>query len=568
LNSQSNFPALQNAITGFAKSNDKRYELLETQASSRVIPPQINSNNLDPTSIPASEDFPQYDKSNDRRNAFSAESEEVNSKGLLPPSTSVEPPKLLPTYNDEFRRREEARLKQLGLPLQLIQSTNQFTNQQSVSQFSASSPQIPKAQPVASQSQFTTKPPTQQTTQRTTTTRFVTTTTRPITTTTTRSRPVTTSSSSSSSGGSSIFKKQPTPLDLDKNYAAFEHILQFNKKGSFKDYDFSRYFTKKPINGDSQSKTSATVRRQDFTTQRSVQVTTQKTTTSATTTRPTITTRKAVVNFNQQQQQQQQAPLASQRFSPSGFVVASTTTTTTSRPIVKVTTTTTRRPVTTTQAPRVQASFNNNQQQQSAFVNRNNNNNNNDNRQNNNNNIQFSSNSANSLQSSNSITSGGLKEPARELLPPFDVTKNYDDITTRGPAAYYEWKVPDRGLLPPKFDNETETQSKRSILEEGNFDGRNDFQSSETRRATNGNSIRIQYRDLQKLFSIPEVQLPIENAGRDGYEKLDAVNSFQVKIPYRKDKSDRYYYLEHAHCNPECHPYFFKPGRCEPCIKL
>lgn len=125
------------------------------------------------------------------------------------------------------------------------------------------------------------------------------------------------------------------------------------------------------------------------------------------------------------------------------------------------------------------------------------------------------------------------------------------------------------GLLPPKFDNETETQSKRSILNEGNFDGANDFQSSESRRtAGNGNSIKIQYRDLQKYFSIPEVQLPIENDGRVGYEKDDAVNSFQVKIPYRKDKSDRYYYLEHAACNPECHPYFFKPGRCEPCIKL
>lgn len=365
-----------------------------------MIPPQINSNNLDPTSIPASDDFPQYDKSNDRRNALSAESEEVNSKGLLPPSTSVEPPKLLPTYNEEFRRREEARLKQLGLPLQ---STNQFTNQQSVSQFSASSPQKPKAaQPVASQSQFTTKPPTQQTTSRaTTTTRSP--------STTTRSRPVTSKVTASSSSSGSIFKKQPTPLDLDKNYKAFEHILQFNKKGSYKDYDFSRYFTKKPINVESSAPVQQ--RRQDFSTERSVQVTT------TTTTRPT-TTRKAVVNFNQQ-------PTTAQRFAPSGFVAASTTI----KPFVKVTTTSARTTTTTTrrplpsnsQPPRVQ--FANNKFQQ--------------------NNNQFNSN-VNSLPLSTSSVAGGLKEPSRDLLPPFDAVRNYDDITTRGPAAYYEWKVPDR----------------------------------------------------------------------------------------------------------------------------
>lgn len=159
--------------------------------------------------------------------------------------------------------------------------------------------------------------------------------------------------------------------------------------------------------------------------------------------------------------------------------------------------------------------------------------------------------------------------PAIDLLPPHEVSRLNDDGSTKGPPIYYEWKVPDRGLLPPKLDNETDIQSKhntRSIAEEGNF-GTTDFQSSESRRLGNGNSIKIQYKDLQKLFSIPEFEFPIEQSGRDGYEKPEAVNSFQVKIPY-KSGSDRYYYLEHAHCNPACHPYFFKPGRCEPCVKL
>lgn len=165
-----------------------------------------------------------------------------------------------------------------------------------------------------------------------------------------------------------------------------------------------------------------------------------------------------------------------------------------------------------------------------------------------------------------------VSAPANDLLPPYETIKFYDDATTKGPPIYYEWRVPDEGLLPPKFDNESDTNSlKRSITQEGNFD--NEFQSSESRRYNGGgNSIKIQYKDLQKVFAIPEVEFTLESNGREGYDDAEAVNSFQVKIPYRKDigKSsvDRYYYLEHGHCNPECHPYFFKPGRCEPCIKL
>lgn len=565
---QSNFPALQNAITGFATSNDRRFELLETQPSGRVVPP-LSTNNLDPTSIPASEDFPQYDKNNDRRNAFSGEDDQV-SKGLQPPSTSVEPPKLLPTYNAEFRRREEARLQQLGLPIQ--QSANQFVANQrkSVSQFSSQSKAAPvpqkvrqqqQQQPVAQQFVFT-APSTSRpapTTARTvpTTPRPAPTTARTAPPTTTRYTPVISRVTASPTGNRNAYQKQPTPLDLDKNYKAFEHILQFNKKGSFNDYDFSRLFTKKPS---ADSSSGIQRQQQSFTTSQRV---------TTTTTRPT-TARQQQQNFNQRQpqQQEQQPSIAAQRFAPSAFVAppasAQSSVRVTAAPKTAATTKqplTTRRIIVTTapttpQPPRAlqQSSFNQpsgfviNKFQQKAN--------------------QFSS-PQNLVPTSSQGASGNVKEPHRDLLPPFDTLRNYDDITTQGPKAYYDWKLPDRGLLPPKHDNETEshTKTKKSISDEGNFD--NDFQGSETRRSSPGRAgPKIQYRDLQRQLSIPSIQLPIESDGRVGYEKLDAVNSFQVKIPYRKDKTDRYYYLEHAHCNPECHPYFFKPGRCEPCIKL
>lgn len=475
--SQSNFPALQNSIARLTKNVDRKYEILETQASSNILPPQISSNNLDPTFIPSSEEYPQVDKTNERRNAFSAESEEVSVKGQQPPSTGFEPPKLLPTYNQEFRQREEARLKQLGLPLQPPSQTSQFINQQ------------PKSPAVASQ--------------------FI----------ATQPKPQFSSTQSQAVTSQTTKKPAAKTFDPDKNFKAFEHIFQPGKKATHKDYDFSRYFTKKE---NAQTTTAAPVqRRQDVETAFS-------------------TTRRSFTNNQVQATTQRTAAPTVRTF----VTNTPTTTTTTRRPV----------PVTTPPARRVSA-FN-----------------------------QFSASSLPPtpsplvqrvpLSNQNSISTQKASESstlARDLLPPHNEVRNYDDASTKGPAIYYEWKVPDRGLLPPKLDNETDVQSKRSILEEGNFEGDNGFQSSESRRfghKNSGNSIKIQYKDLQKLFSIPDVEFPIESNGRDGYENAEAVNSFQVKIPYRSGNSDRYYYLEHSHCNPECHPYFFKPGRCEPCIKL
>ena len=464
---QSNFPALQNAITGFTKNENRKYELLETQASSNILPPQINTNALDPTLIPSSEEFPQFDKTNERRNAFSDESDEL--RGMLPPPTGFEPPKLLPTYSQEFRAREEARLRQLGLPIQSITATSRTPLPRV-----AVTPR-PVAQQIAQQPQTVAKPATK-------------------------------------------------TFDPDKNFKAFEHILQPGKKATHKDYDFSRYFTKKPG-----TPTNAPApRRQN----RPVQNANRRVA-SPVTARPFVqfstTTKKLVAST--------QRPFVTTK--PVPVVTTTTTRRTTQAP-------TTKAPI--TQVPRAQPfnAFGQNQFNRPAAV-------------------------VTSAPTLNRIAAPTKKvqTPARDLEPPLTELKYYDDGTTKGPSAYYEWKSPERGLMPPKFDNDTdEAQSKRSVLEEGNFDGNNDFQSNEARRLGNGNSKRIQYKDLQKMFSIPEFEFPIEAEGRDGYENAEAVNSFQVKIPYKTGKTERYYYLEHAHCNPECHPYFFKPGRCEPCIKL
>lgn len=420
------------------------------------MPPQIDTNSIDPTLLPASEEFPQFDKSNERRNAFSAEtSGEVKTRAFLPPPTGFEPPRVLPNHNQQFRLQEEQRLRNLGLPLQTPTQPTRY-------------------QPKPSQAST---------------------------------------------------KKPARTFDPDKNFKAFSNFFP-SKKATHKDYDFSQYFTRK--NG----------------------VTT-----------PSPATRR---QFNSNTQNQlPTGPNATQRpFANSLFnKVASTAASpqTTRRPVVQTVATTQRvnttpRPPqfasTTKKVPSVTRSPSYYQPQ--ARVN---------------------------SPTPNQITSPtgqGQKKtistPANDLLPPHETIKIYDDATTKGPPIYYEWRVPE-GLLPPKFDNETDTNSlKRSITEEGNVD--NDFQSSETRRYGGGSSVRIQYKDLQKLFAIPEVELELESSGREGYDNEEAVNSFQVKIPYRKDASkaaagaDRYYYLEHAHCNPECHPYFFKPGRCEPCIKL
>lgn len=402
------------------------------------------------------------DKTNGRRNALSADSAEYSGTAMIPPPTGFEPPKLLPTYNKEFREREQERLRQLGLPIQ-DSTQSRFANQQK------NSVPLPttRPNPVSQQSQ-TTK------------------------------------------------KAVVRTFDPDKNYKAFEHIFQPGKKATHKDYDFSRYFTKKE-NG---SPTAATVeRRQNLgaynsqqtpSTVQSIVKVTQRTTTTTTTKKsfPSSTVRPFV----------------------------------TSKPSQVITTTKRATPAPTTR--RIQSV---NQIQTNNQFNR-----------------PLAPPTAKPVEN----TVQRVAVPARDLLPPLVEVRNYDDGTTKGPSIYAGFKVPKRGLLGPKFENDTaEAQSKRSITGEGNFS--NGFQTSETRRsASSENSINVQYKDLQKLFAIPQFDFPLEPTGRIGYENSEAVNSFQVKIPYKAGKTERYYYLEHSHCNPECHPYFFKPGRCEPCIKL
>lgn len=486
---QGNFPAHQNSISGGKKNADRKYEILETQASTHVLPASISSNDLDPTLIPASE-MPLVDKSNERRNAFSTESQETSGRRFSPPPTGFQPPRLLPSHNQEFRNREESRLKQLGVPLQ----------QQSRFPQAAASTQVTK---------------------------------KPVVRT----------------------------FDPDKNFKAFEHILQPGKKATHKDYDFSRYFTNKqgevtpaPAQRRQDARQPVAQQQNRFATARPVQRAqpTQRTfapitqRTSAPVTQRTFAPvqRTAAPTQRPAPQTQRTAAPTQRTFPP----------TTTRKP-----TTTTRVPQTTTTRRTTQRPLQNNVQQfnQKQFVN---------------NQQQLN---RPSVPSANSVPFSKTSKPAvpaRDLLPPIDATRNYEnDATTKGPAIYYEWKVPERGLLPPKFGNETEDgHSKRSIdKEEGNFGVNNDVQRGEGRRLSDkSSSSKIEYKDLQRQFAIPQAQLPIENSGRDGYENAEALNSFQVKIPYKKDQSDRYYYLEHGHCNPECHPYFFKPGRCEPCIKL
>lgn len=461
-----------------SKSADRKYEILETQASSNALQPEDDNNALDPTSIPASEEFPQVDKTNERRNAFSAESEEVRGKGMQPPPTGFEPPRILPQHNQEFRNREESRLKQLGLPLQSPAKTSHFVNQPKSAPSAFRAQQSPIAAPSFQQTQTL--------------------------------RPVTPSFQSTKKPGVKTF-------DPDKNYKAFEHIFQPGKKATHKDYDFSRYFTKK----EGQPTNAPVQRRQDFS-NRQKQV-------AATTQRPA--------------QSFQHRPAATQRAvaATARPVATARAPVVTARPVQVVTTRRTTQ-ATTTQAPRAHA-FNqaqkNNQFTRKTPV--------------------VTSAPRIPAFNQNAITPQRVAStvPARDLLPPINAVINYEDATTKGPPIYFEWKVPDRGLLPPKLDNETDVQSKhntRSITEEGNFQGGNDFQSSESRRfgsgSNNGNSIKIQYKDLQKMFSIPEFEFPIEASGREGYDKVEALNSFQVKIPYKSGNADRYYYLEHTHCNP------------------
>lgn len=429
--------------------------------------------------MPASEEFPQFDKSNERRNTQSGESHESIARNYRPPPTGFEPPRLLPSHNQEFRQQEETRLKNLGLPHQNPTQATKYTQKSSSSTVQST-------------------------------------------------------------------KKPARTFDPDKNFKAFENYFP-SKKATHKDYDFSQYFTRKNA-----AVTTPSPRRQ-FSANNNVANKNQLPSGPNAANRPFVNN-----HFNQQKSP---ATAATTR------KPVTTTPRTTARTSPTVHSTNAKKTPLVTRSPSYYQpqARSNHQQQPQVPINQN----------------QITappSSQPKTTQQQQQLTQGHKKiisAPANDLLPPHEIIKHYDDATTRGPPIYYEWRVPDEGLLPPKFDNETDTNSlKRSITEEGTHDS--DFQSSETRRYSGGgrNSIKIQYKDLQKLFAIPDVEFNLETNGREGYDNAEAVNSFQVKIPYRKDVTgkssleDRYYYLEHGHCNPECHPYFFKPGRCEPCIKL
>lgn len=164
-----------------------------------------------------------------------------------------------------------------------------------------------------------------------------------------------------------------------------------------------------------------------------------------------------------------------------------------------------------------------------------------------------------------------------DLLPPLEnQPRPTEDASTQGPPIYYEWKIPASGLEPPKFDNETETNNiaqgptRRSVQGEANFGENNEFQGSQKKTTVlKSNTLAFPYKTLQKHFSIPEFEFPIEPTGRVGYDNQQAVNSFQVKIPPTKNPNqERTYYLESSKCPPECHPQYFRPGTCEPCVRI
>ncbi|CAO1440762.1 unnamed protein product [Diamesa serratosioi] len=431
----------------------------------------------------------QLEKNNERRNAFSEESLESVGRNMRPPPTVFEPPRLLPNSNQQFRQQEEARLRQLGLP--------QTPSKQFVAQPARATPVATNFQP----------------------------------------------------GKQSVVRT----FDPDKNFKAFENYFNNGKKATHKDYDFSRYFTKKE-GGVTTPAPSRFIPAPQTTKRAFVPFSTTTTTTTTTTTRrPTTTT----------------TTTTTRRPTTTTPTTTRRTTTTTARTTPRTTTTraTTARTTTTrvqkqTTSSRIQSNYN--QKQQNNYQPN-----------------QFQR--APVTQTPRAQNGFNQKKiaalPSRDILPPREGdVKSYDDSTTQGPPIYYEWKIPASALLPPLFGNETNEptvskQIKRTINGEGNFDGTNDFTSSESRRIKAGT--KIQDKDLQRIFSIPQFDFPIENTGRDGYENLEALNSFQVKIPVRRDggqqqsgAQQRYYYLENEHCDPSCHPSFFKPGRCEPCVKL
>ncbi|XP_075975306.1 jiangshi [Anticarsia gemmatalis] len=159
---------------------------------------------------------------------------------------------------------------------------------------------------------------------------------------------------------------------------------------------------------------------------------------------------------------------------------------------------------------------------------------------------------------------GGVPEPERVLLPPKTDSSTSPSVTTTvGPPIYYEWRwaVPAFGLVPPKENNETNTntnvQQTRSVAK---LEGKNPF-SAVTRPApvtTTPEPSQVEY-NISSYF-IPDYVFPLDKE-HPGYESDDAETSFQVKVA----KAGKVSYGENPAC-PQCHPAYLKPGTCEPCI--
>jgi len=160
------------------------------------------------------------------------------------------------------------------------------------------------------------------------------------------------------------------------------------------------------------------------------------------------------------------------------------------------------------------------------------------------------------------VSSNSIQKPSDQLLPPFEELTHHDEVTL-GPPIYYEWKakMPSLDILPPLLDEDAlgaHSQTTRSI--------------SETNVPENSlegalmNLMKTNYAALKEKFSIPTFDFPLESeVARTGYEKEEAVNSFQLRIP--KDVSNEEWYGENSAC-PECHPAFLRSGSCEPCVRI
>ncbi|KAL1397543.1 hypothetical protein pipiens_002505 [Culex pipiens pipiens] len=292
---------------------------------------------------------------------------------------------------------------------------------------------------------------------------------------------------------------------LGAGFKPFESILNFNKKGNRKDYDFSNFFTRNESIRNTVPTTTSTVA--TSTTARAVTTTT--TTTSRPTSRITTTTRQQFVSSGEVKQPvlfDLQPPKANPaQFAPrtgSAFRPVLTTTTTAAPRIVTTTTTTTAKPRTLSdpresnrpptailfnapaatsglfenrfaiQRPPVAAQANvpvpsteilppfpnvaNYDKIKTRYVSQ----------------PVFTRQPITNEPSAGPITSGidklqevpliqvrkdtiprpfSVPAPANDLLPPKKDYTYYDDSTTKGPPIYYQWKwsIPSFGLEPP-----------------------------------------------------------------------------------------------------------------------